>query len=350
MNSSLIRSLPYFISYLVPIMTIYGMIRGGWWTFLTLGVMFGIVPLVELVLGVDTKNPTSEEDAMWKEHPAFSLLLWGHVVSQYVVLYYFLEFHSTSRSLIEISGSIISTGLMLGGIGITVAHELIHRKSSFEQFLGKLLLFSTNYLHFFIEHIRGHHKTVGTEEDPVSAKIGQSFYAIWFHAVYGSYANSWKLERERLQKKDLPFISIHNQIVRYFFLTLALNIFIFFFFGWMTFLFYLLASTLAFSLLEMVNYIEHYGLTREQRDDGSYEKVEAHHSWSSNNYLSRWFLFELTRHADHHLNASRKYQVLKNIDSSPQHPTGYPGMIFLALIPPLWFRVMDKKAKQAMHT
>lgn len=329
-------------------MTVFGLVRGGVWTFLTVGVLFIIVPLAELLIGIDSKNLNAEDEEQWKEHPAFTLLLWGHVITQYIVLYYFFDFFSSFRTSIEITGAIISTGIMLGGIGITVAHELIHRKLPFEQFLGKLLLSSANYLHYFIEHIRGHHKSVGTEEDPVSAGIGQSFYRIWLRAVFGSYTNAWRLEQERLLKKGLSLYSIHNQMVRFFLITVALNSAVAYFFGLYILLYYILATTLGFSLLELVNYIEHYGLVREKHNDGSYEKIEAHHSWSSNNYLSRWFLFELTRHSDHHLNASRKYQILRNIDPSPQHPTGYPGMIFLALIPPLWFRVMDGKAKRAM--
>lgn len=345
----MIRSFPYFISYSVPAMVIVGFWFGGMWTFLAFGVMFVLVPIAELILRADGTNPSAEEEEEWKEHPLFSLLLWGHVVMQYVVLYYLLYFFETPRTIVESVGAVIAAGLMFGGIGITVAHELIHRRSAFEQFLGKLLLFATNYLHFYIEHIRGHHKTVGTEEDPVSATIGESFYRIWFRAVFGSYVNAWRLERVRLLKSGSRIVSLHNQMVRFTIATVLLNVAIITLFGWLTFLAFILASTLGFSLLEMVNYIEHYGLTRQRRTDGTYEKVDVHHSWSSNNSLSRWFLFELTRHSDHHLNASKKYQILRHIEPSPQHPTGYPGMIFLALIPPLWFSIMDPKAKKAMN-
>ncbi len=349
MTSPAIRSLPYFISYSVPAMVLFGLWSGGWWTFTPLVVLFAVVPLVELILPADGTNPSAEEENEWKEYPLFSVLLWGHVVMQYVVLYHFLYFFDTPRTIVETTGAVIAAGLMFGAIGITVAHELIHRRSPFEQFLGKLLLYGTNYLHFFIEHIRGHHKTVGTAEDPVSAAIGESFYRIWFRAVFGSYVNAWRLEQQRLTKSGIPVLSPHNQMVRYTLVTVLLNAAVIVLFGGQTFVYFLLASALGFSLLEMVNYIEHYGLTRRRRGDGTYEKVDVHHSWSSNNTLSRWFLFELTRHSDHHLNASKKYQILQHIDPSPQHPTGYPGMIFLALIPPLWFSMMDPKAKKAMN-
>lgn len=349
MLSPLLRSLPYFMSYLIPVITIAGMNMGGSWTFFPIVFVFVLIPVMELLLGSDNSNARPDEEGTWKAHPAFSFLLWGHVVSQTAVLIFFFHFFlSADRSFVEAIGAVLSTGLMLGGIGITVAHELIHRRSPFEQFLGKVLLFSTNYLHFFIEHIRGHHKSVGTDHDPVSAPIGRTFYRFWFRAVAGSFINAWHLESVRMKKLNRPVLSLHNQMLRFFLISIVWNGAIGIAFGVNIFLYYLAASILGFSMLEIVNYIEHYGLTRSQKPDGSFEKVDAHHSWSSNNYLSRWFLFELTRHADHHLNASREYQILRNIDPSPQHPTGYPGMIILALIPPLWFRVMDKKAQAAM--
>ncbi len=351
MRSPLLRSLPYFLSYLIPGMALYGMIRSGWWTFLAPAVVFGVITILELMLGTGKENPTPEEEQAWKHHRSFSLLLWGHVVSQTAILVsFFYFFYNISHTAAETIGGVISTGLVLGGIGITVAHELIHRSSRFEQFLGKYLLFSTNYLHFFIEHIRGHHKTVGTPEDPVSAPLGHSFYRIWFTAVAGSFLNAWHLEHARLRKKNLSPYSLKNQMVRYTFLTVMWNLSIALSFGAEIYLYYLVASVIGFSLLEVVNYIEHYGLSRNVKPDGTPEKIEVHHSWNSNNYLSRWFLFELTRHADHHLNASRPYQNLRDIDPSPQHPTGYPGMIVLALLPPLWFRVMDNRARKAIES
>jgi alkane 1-monooxygenase len=123
----------------------------------------------------------------------------------------------------------------------------------------------------------------------------------------------------------------------------AIVICIFFVFDWQVMLWFLGSSTIGILLLETVNYIEHYGLKRKKVGNAYYEKVMPIHSWNSNHTLGRLLLLELTRHSDHHYMASRKYQVLRHFDESPQMPTGYPGMILLAFIPPLWFYVMHKQ-------
>ena len=342
------KLLPYSLSFIIPFSAICGIELGGVWTFFAFSIAFIFLPILELFLGSDEKNLSELEEEKLKDNPLFSFLLWLQVIAQYAVLLVFLN-RAGNFSTIEIVGSILSAGVMFGGIGITAAHELIHRKSKFEQFLGKALLLSTSYIHFYIEHIRGHHRKVGTAEDPASAKPGQSFYSFWIQTVIGSYLSSWKLEAEKLSKKRLPKFSIHNQMIRFTLITLLFWLSVIFIYGLSVFIYYLLASIIGFSLLELVNYIEHYGLVREKREDGRYEKVNALHSWNSNNYLSRRILFELTRHSDHHLNASHKYQILNNIEESPVLPTGYPGMIVLALFPPLWKKVMNKRLNKILQ-
>ena len=235
----------------------------------------------------------------------------------------------------------LSIALSNGGIGITIAHELIHRSNKFEQLLGRILLLSVLYMHFAIEHVRGHHATVATEEDPASAKKGQSFYAFLFPGIYGQFISAWQLESERLAKFKQSKLSLNNEMIQFMIVQSAFSFLIFYLFGFEYLILFLIVAFLSFSLLEVVNYLEHYGLERQKKSNGRYEKVTHHHSWNSDHILSRMFLFELTRHSDHHAVASRKYQILRTFDDSPQLPTGYPGMILLALIPPLWFKVMD---------
>lgn len=344
------KALPYTLSFTIPAVTLVGTNMGGYFTFLTLGYAFVLLPLMELILNPVETNFTIEEAEKLKDKFLFSLLLWLHVIFQYAVVFNLLNLlGATGLNTIETVGIIISSGISMGALGITVAHELIHRKSKFEQFLGKLLLLSVLYLHFFIEHIRGHHKKVGTDEDPASAKFGESFYKFLIRTVSGSYFSAWKLESDRLRSKNINRYSLKNQMIIFTIITAA-------YLGMIVFLFelkvtglYVITSIFAFSLLEAVNYIEHYGLERKVNADGKLEKVESFHSWNSNFPISRWVLFELTRHSDHHLNASKKYQVLNNIENSPEHPTGYPGMIFLALVPPLWKKVMDKRVLEVMN-
>ena len=197
-------------------------------------------------------------------------------------------------------------------------------------------------MHFFIEHNRGHHKNVSTPEDPSSARKGEMLYAFWFRSVIYSYLSAWKIEQDRLNKKGEPFISYDNEMMRFQVIQLSLLALIWWQFGWLIMLYFVAAATIGFLLLETVNYIEHYGLLRELKGD-RYERVMPRHSWNSNHVIGRIVLFELSRHSDHHYIASRKYQILRHINESPQMPTGYPGMMLMATFPPLWFYVMNKR-------
>jgi len=215
--------------------------------------------------------------------------------------------------------------------------------------MAKALLLTALYTHFFIEHNRGHHKHVATDKDPASARFGESIYAFWLRSVTGSYRNAWRLESKRLQRQGLPFWSWRNEMIRfqvYQVLYLALVGLIF---GWQMIGYALAIAVFGFLLLESVNYIEHYGLRRKEIAPGRYEKVQPWHSWNSNHEMGRIFLYELTRHSDHHYKASRKYQILRHFDESPQLPFGYPTSIVISLIPPLWFALMNGRVKRMAY-
>jgi alkane 1-monooxygenase len=244
--------------------------------------------------------------------------------------------------VIEKIGIISAFGISCGILGINLAHELGHRLTKYEQNLSKLLLLSSQYLHFFIEHNRGHHKHVSTDEDSASAMLGENIYSFYFRTIIGSYLSAWKIENESLKRKNLSIYSWHNQMIRFQVYQLILSISIIAIFGFEVWFYYLCSTMIGIILLETVNYIQHYGLRRKKIEE-EYERVNPMHSWNSDYPLGRIFLFELSRHSDHHHIATRKFQVLRTIDSSPQMPTGYPGMMILALIPPIWFLVMDKR-------
>jgi alkane 1-monooxygenase len=248
-----------------------------------------------------------------------------------------------------------ATGMALvtGGIGITVAHELGHRTEKTEQTYSKILLMTVCYMHFFIEHNRGHHVRVATPDDPATSRKGETFYAFWWRSVTEGYLSSWHLEAERLKKKGDEFWSFSNQMIWFQILPIA---FIAFFFGLFSFMqgrwvwevptFFFVQSFLAFSLLELVNYLEHYGMERAKLPSGQYEKVTPIHSWNASQLVSNFLLFQLQRHSDHHAYAHKRYQVLDHNEASPQLPAGYSAMIILACIPPLWFAVMDPRLSE----
>jgi alkane 1-monooxygenase len=265
---------------------------------------------------------------------------------QYLLLYIFLTQFNQDLSGVDIAGRIVAMGLLCGAFGINAAHELGHRTNMFEQFLAKLLLLTSLYMHFFIEHNKGHHKHVATPQDPSTAKFKQTVYAFWAQTFVGTYLSAWHIAIDEAKKKNKALPSLNNEMFLFQMIQIAFVLAIFYFFGLSIMLYFMAAALLGAILLETVNYIEHYGLSREKGQGELYERVKPHHSWNSNHVIGRLMLFELSRHSDHHYLASRKYQVLRNMEEAPQMPTGYPGMIVLSLFPPIWFSIMHKQMKK----
>jgi alkane 1-monooxygenase len=205
-------------------------------------------------------------------------------------------------------------------------------------------------MHFYIEHNKGHHKRVATPEDPGSARLGENLYSFYFRSIIFSYTDAWTIATRDVRKKGHSVLSLHNEMVVFQLLQILLLVMIWIVAGPLATLLFAVAACQGILLLETVNYIEHYGLQRMQLADGKYERAMPVHSWNSNHVLGRLMLFELSRHSDHHYLASRKYQVLRHHGDSPQMPTGYPGMMLLATIPPLWFRIMNKRVRSLQNS
>jgi alkane 1-monooxygenase len=231
-------------------------------------------------------------------------------------------------------------------MGINVGHELGHRRNRYEQWLAQALLMTGLYMHFFIEHNRGHHRNVATLLDPATSRRGQSIYSFWIQSVCLGWWNAWKLESDRLWNTGQPALNKHNIMLRFQVIQLLYLGLIFCLFGLTGLWVAIAAAIFGFLMLETVNYIEHYGLLRRLSKAGRYEPVLPIHSWNSNHEMGRIFLYELTRHSDHHYKATRKYQVLRVFEESPQLPAGYPACMLLSLLPPLWFAVMNPRVER----
>ncbi len=230
---------------------------------------------------------------------------------------------------------------VVSGIAINTAHELGHKREHLERRLSRVALAQSAYGHFYVEHNRGHHVRVATPEDPASARMGESFWAFLPRTVLGSLRSAWELERERLQRGGRGPWTPRNDILGAWAMTVVLFGALAAAFGAVVLPYLLAQAVLGFCLLEVVNYLEHYGLRRQRREDGRYERTRPEHSWNSNSVASNVLLYHLQRHSDHHANPLRRYQALRHFDEAPQLPTGYAGMILLAAFPPLWRRVMD---------
>ncbi len=341
------RSIRYLTILTLPAIGFFAIHQSGWLTFLPLFYAFGFIPLVELFIRPDSSNIPANQETEYLNDSSFDFIVYFAGLFHIFFLVYFLKSNAhTTDDMLTLTGKTIALGLMCGIFGINIAHELGHRKKKTEQFFAKVLLLTALYMHFFIEHNRGHHKYVSTDLDPASAPRNMSLYRFWIRSVFGSYLSAWRLENKRIRNKGLSLLN--NEMIWYHIIQMALLVVIYLFFGMKMLIIFVAAATIGILLLETVNYIEHYGLKRKKLPNGNYERAMPCHSWNSNHMMGRLMLFELSRHSDHHFLASRKYQILRHYDESPQLPTGYPGMMLVSFIPPLWFSIVHKELDRFM--
>ena len=337
------RRYSFLLPFSLPPLLLLGWALGGAWNWLVVLVVFGLVPLLDMIIGIDAWNPESEQAPGLEKDNYYRAILYAWVPVQFLVLAFSISV-AGQASAGEWLALAVSTGVLTGGVGITVAHELGHKLATWEQWLGRVLLISVGYMHFHIEHNKGHHAHVATPEDPATARAGQGLYAFLPQTLVGSFRHAWQLERDRLAKNDKPAWSVDNQVLwgiagSVFMLLGAARLG-----GAAGAGLFIVQAVVAVGLLEIVNYIEHYGLERQPRDDSRfYERVTEQHSWNASHWLTNGIIYNLQRHSHHHMEHHRRYQVLKHFDSSPQLPTGYAGMVLLALVPPMWRRVMDPR-------
>ncbi|GAA5525559.1 alkane 1-monooxygenase 2 [Microbulbifer aestuariivivens] len=336
------RPLRYLVAYTLPVLVLLGFWLQGFWLFVPVLYLYGLLPLLELLLPASVNNLTAEEEQEVAQNPLYDRLLYLALPVQFAVLLCFLLVVPALQGM-ALLGAIVSMGLMCATFGINIGHELGHRASQREQWMAKLLLLSSLDMHFFIEHNRGHHRRVATEEDPASARLGETLYHFWWRSTRDGYRSAWQLEAERLHKHGQRWLSLQNQMLAFQLMQIGFVALVTLVFGFKAALCFVAAAIMGILLLETVNYIEHYGLSRRKEESGRYERVMPAHSWNSNHLIGRMTLFELSRHSDHHFRASRKYPLLRHHEHSPQMPTGYPGMMLLASVPPLWFRVMHPR-------
>lgn len=343
----MLKYIKYTTPFIVYVLSFLAFTHIGFWCWLTLAFSWIFVPFVELLLKPDTRNMTAAEEEMAKKNVVYDLFLYLVVFLQIPALVFFLfSMQDQTLSTADMLGRILTMGMLCGTFGINVGHELGHRKNKFEQNLAKLALLSSLYMHFFIEHNKGHHKNVATYNDPSSARYNEIVYFFYFRTIINSYRSAWHIANEETIKHGKQKFSLHNEMVQIHLIQFAFMGLIYLLFGGLIMLYFLAAAFVGILLLETVNYIEHYGLQRKQLASGGFERTLPHHSWNSNHVFGRVLLFELSRHSNHHYMASKKYQLLKHYDDSPQLPTGYPGSMLLALLPPLWFKIMNKKIAQ----
>lgn len=328
------RDVKYLFSLLPALATIIGNTQGGALAWLNFVLSLVVLAIAELLLGKDTRNEHSPSNALLPE-----MILYAHVVAHGFVLFTFFDgIISGTLSGMDLVGAVLSTAVECGSGAIIVAHDLIHKASPVKQFLGRTLLLSTGNFYFFIHHLRVHHRFVATDEDAATAKRGESLYAFVLRTVAGQIIESFQSEEQRLAKKQRQAWSLSNLLLRDALTVFAVFVLIIFTLGLTPGLCWFAACVFANFLLEYINYIEHYGLTRDPKD-----RVNHSHSWNCDTWISRFLLIDLSRHADHHHVASRPYYQLQSFPHSPTLPGGYASLILPALIPRWWFALMHPR-------
>lgn len=323
------------------ILTSYSLTGWGLFTWGGPLLVYVIIPCLDKVIGTDLSNPPESAVAQLENDSYYRAIVYSYIPAQFATTIWGTWIAVTGDlATWEWIGLIFSVGA-INGIAINTGHELGHKRESFDRWMAKLTLAPVAYGHFFVEHNRGHHKNVATPDDPASSKLGETFWAFLPRTMIGSLISAWKIEGERLGRQGKGVWTWENDNLQAWSLTLVLYAAMTVWLGWGALLFLGLQAFYGASLLEVINYIEHYGLLRQKGADGRHVRCEPQHSWNSNHIVTNLFLYQLQRHSDHHAHPTRSFQALRHFEHSPQLPSGYASMLMPAYLPFVWFRLMD---------
>lgn len=313
------------------------------YTWITPLIIYLVIPLLDWAVGQDQNNPPDAAIPALEADWYYRIIVAAYIPTQFFVTFWgaWIVTHETTNWL-QYLGIIFSVGA-INGIAINTAHELGHKKDSWERWLSKVTLAPVAYGHFYVEHNRGHHRNVATPDDPASARLGESFWEFLPRTMIGSARSAWNIEKDRLARQGRSVWHWDNDNLQAWGMTIVLFAAITAWAGWWALPFLLAQAFYGASLLEVVNYLEHYGLLRKKLADGRYERCMPEHSWNSNYVMGNVFLYQLQRHSDHHANPTRRFQALRHFQDSPQLPSGYAGLLLAAYIPPIWFAWMNRR-------
>lgn len=338
---------PYWLTMTFVPLVVLAVLQGGWTILLIPIYGWVLMPLLDMVLGKDLRNPdpeTPDAELFW-----FRLLTWIWFPVQFLLVFGTLWYLTQvgQRTTLETLGIMFGIGVTTGTVGIVYAHELFHKPHWAERNLGDLLMALVLYGHFRTEHLLVHHPYVGTPRDTVTARYNEGFHRTFFRVLTQGPGSAWRAEKKMLARKGLSPWHLSNPIWKYATLQLMFLALAFVIGGWIGVGLFAFQAFIAVWQLELTNYVEHYGLTRKHLGEGKYEPVRLHHSWDSAHRVSGLLLINLQRHADHHVHPMRRFPLLQVYDPKqvPQLPTGYPPMTALAMIPPVWRRVFNPKVR-----
>ncbi len=340
-------ALPFWVSYLLIPLIWMTTTAGGWWVLLVPLSTWWVFAVLDRLTGLNLENADPDTPDAGLQWYIWLTKAWAPV--QFLTLYGLIWYttRAVDMSSVEKIGVFFGMGVLSGTIGINYSHELMHQKGKLERWLGDLLLSMVLYSHFRSEHLLVHHRYVGTPRDPVTARYNEGFHRFYPRVLRQSLISAFRAELEKLARKDRPWTDPANPFWRYWSLQGAMLLLAYLIGGWAGLGLFLIQAGTAIWQLELVNYVEHYGLTRKYLGDGKYEHVHPRHSWNASQKASNWLLINLQRHSDHHYKPNRRFPLLQHHtqDAAPQLPHGYPVMTLAAMIPPLWRRIMNPRVR-----
>jgi len=335
---SLSAALPFWMSLVFEPMMVAACLWGGW--YIAAIPIYGwiVMSILDRFVGLDEGNLDPNTDASLGWYKLITLI-WLPIQAGLIFGPLMVVSWTDHRSASSEVWLMVVAGVTSGSIGINYAHELIHQRNRFEQRLGEGLLALVLYGHFKSEHVLVHHRYVGTPRDPVTARYNESFYHFFGRVLWGQLRSAWIAEASLLARRDLPVWHGRNPFWRYGAAAFTVLLVAWLIGGWWAVMLFALQAFVGILQLELVNYVEHYGLTRRHLGDGRYEPVAPRHSWNAAQKMTNYLLINLQRHSDHHYKPDRRFPLLQNYEASdaPQLPYGYPLMTLMALNP-LWFR------------
>ncbi len=341
------RALPFWMSLGMIPLAVLGAVIGGWTVILLPVYGWVMVTVLDGILGENLDQPdlrTPEADLFWYR---LITLIWFpvQIVTIYTMIWWVT--HTDHLGMLETVVLFFGVGVISGTIGLVYAHELLHQKNRLERWLADLLLASVLYAHFRSEHLLVHHLWVGTPRDAVTARYNEGFHRYFYRVLRDCPRSAWRAERMLLARAKRPVWHRTNPFWRYAALQGGALALAFVVGGWAGLGLFVFQAVIAVWQLELTNYVEHYGLTREYRGEGRYEHVLPRHSWNAAQTASNWLLINLQRHSDHHYKPDRRFPLLQTYseDEAPQLPFGYPAMTTMAMIPPLWRRRMNPRVR-----
>ena len=337
--------LRFLVAWLLPLMSMYGLLNTPHLTAMWVGIFWVLVILLDGFVPGGKSSPAALKST--DNLGYFSWVLRVYVVLQLALIgvggYVVMQ---TTTSWLTVLGVAFGVGYVTGAQGITFAHELGHSKSKIDRICGWVLMTTVCYGHFMVEHYRGHHPRAATYEDAASARFGETLYRFLPRTLWGSFISGWRLEAARIKQMKATWLKsplLWSTIASAGIILVIAGVFIASE-DIKLIAYFIIQSITAFTLLEIVNYIEHYGLQRGKLGNKR-EAFGMMHAWNADHVVTNSMLANLQRHSDHHMHATKPYPTLEPLPG-PQLPTGYAGRLILAMVPPLWFSVMHKRLNQ----